>query len=164
MLLGKIAAAVGLLISVSVPAHADGIASAPLACNAPELKAEFLSRFTANLTKLRDSVKESITHPSVEPLHGRPRRDNYGRPVTDEQAKQEQVEAFTRYLHQFDGFELKILSTTTLGTRGNFLACEMTYDNGDGMGSRTYDFLLIKDDDGNLTWRSSAPAPYEIPK
>lgn len=57
---------------------------------------------------------------------------------------------------------LHIQRTVTLGTEGNFLSCEMTYDHGDPQYSAKFQYLLGKDDAGNVVWRSSDFAPYKL--
>jgi hypothetical protein len=57
---------------------------------------------------------------------------------------------------------LHIQSTTTLGQMGNFNSCSMVYDHGRPDNNATYNYLIGRNDAGDIIWRSSDQPPFEF--
>jgi hypothetical protein len=61
-----------------------------------------------------------------------------------------------------NGLVLRIQSTTTLGQMGNFNSCSMAYDHGSPDSQATYNYLIGRNDSGDIVWRSSDQPPFEF--
>lgn len=156
MQIGKIAGVVALIAvgvvvgqfvlkptSAGVTAPTPDLSSSP-ACNSPELFKKFEELMevnrSSNLTSLKDALKSEKTPKDIQRI-------------------QKTIDYVTKAV-------LHIQSTTTLGVQGTFMSCTMDYDHGDPENTETWQYLVGRNDAGEIIFNFSvlqnAQPPYII--